>query len=77
MSDIINRQVHFNYQISRMLYVTCILIHFRTNTRQVPFYISVMVYELRSLCCNGYLGNANDPEANPRCVRKCIQYYTT
>ena len=40
----------------------------RTSLRRVPFYVSVMTYNLRSFCCTGYLGNANDPEANPRCI---------
>ena len=42
--------------------------HFRTWFRSVPFYISEMVYELKSSCCAGYLGNVNDPQANPRCI---------
>ena len=49
-------------------YVNYILIHFRTSLRQVPFYFSQMRYELRSFCCDGYLGNA-DSEAFPRCIR--------
>ena len=44
--------------------------YFRTSLRQVPFYVSMMVYEQRSFCCPGYLGNTNDTQATPRCIRK-------
>ena len=43
--------------------------HYRTALRDVPFYVSMMVYELKSFCCRGYLGNAEDPAG-------CIGMYT-
>ena len=42
------------------MFVENVLIHLRTSLRQVPFYVSVLEYELRSFCCDGYLGNPND-----------------